>query len=48
MVEIKEIKLMEMVVVLWLSNVISNEEREKFLKLLQDRLNRKIKEQEGK
>lgn len=46
--EIKEIRLMEMVVVLWLNDVISNEEREKFLKLLQDKLNRKIKEQEGK
>lgn len=46
--EIKETRLMEMVVVLWLNDVISNEEREKFLKLLQERLNRKIKEQEGK
>lgn len=44
--EIKEIRLMEMVVVLWLNNVISNEERERFLKLLQDGLDRKIKEQE--
>lgn len=40
MEEIKELKLMEMVIVLWLNDVINISERERFLKLLQNRLDK--------
>lgn len=43
---IREIKFMEMVVVLWLNNVITIDERKKFLGFLQNRLDKKKKEEE--
>ena len=48
MEEIKEIKLMEMVIVLWLNDVISREDRERYLGYLQNRLDRDKHEKKSK
>ena len=39
----KEIKLMEMVIILWLNDVIGIDDRKKFLGYLQNRLDREKK-----
>ena len=42
----KELNLMEDVVVLWLNDILTIEERDRFLKVLQERLDRELKKQE--